>query len=1096
MRHGKPWRLLLAASLAATGLTALTPASAQAAGTVFHVSPDGDDGAAGTEAAPFRTIERAQRAVRAVLPTAPEPPRVRVRGGVYHLTEPLTFTPADSGAVYEAAAGEQVVLSGGRRLTPAWTPYQGATLVADIGAGLDFDELFLDGTRQVLARWKNPTTALVRGLHQGEWGGNSFKVTGVGAGGAPILKWVGDNNRGDGLHPQKRMVENVLEELDAPGEWFYDKDAGRLYLQPPAGLDPAKARVETAEREELVRVVGDSPSAPVRDLTFTGFTFTQTHRTLFSRPYEKLQLGDWAIVRAGAVYLRNTQRITIRDARFDQVGGNAVFMDGYADGNVVSGGEFRESGASDVAVVGSPAAVREPSTWDDMRRTITDTTPGPKTEDYPRDITVSGNHMTRNGRFEKQSSGVQISMSRRVTVSGNTVHDGPRACVDINDGTWGGHVIEDNDIFDCVKETSDHGPINSWGRDRFWPLTADDARKKAYAKLDAMETTKIRHNRIRHSSHWDVDLDDGSSNYEVTGNLLLNGGVKLREGFFRTVRGNIFVNGGGHFHVSYAGNGDVVEKNIFVTDDPYDFIQSDPSTSGTVYDDNLFWNNGRPVTDITAAWRARGLDTRSVVADPLFEGQSPYADPAKLDYTLKAGSPALALGFQPFPMTGFGKPGAPTPPPLTWREPETGMTIGNLAEPLMGATATEIHSDEVKSSVGLTDYDGLFLAAVPAGSHAHGQGLRTGDVIREIAGTKVTGRDSFWQVYNRTPAGRPVPLKVWRAQALTELSLTKAYGVETIDNVSGVTYTGQGWDWKNDRRGGGGSTLDDLHATQTDGDSFELAFHGTGVEYIAQVNSDEGKVDLYLDGKLDATIDNSNPTREYQKVVYTRTGLAPGPHTLKGVKKDGSYFIVDGFKIHSAPPSEDGEPPVTTASGVPAGWSDGPVEVVLTAADAGSGVARTEYRLGDGPWQPYTAPVRVDREGESVLAFRSADQAGNVEEPKSVTVRIDATAPTLTVRPDPARLWPPNRRLVPVKVALKASDAGPVTVTLVSITSSQGESRDDVREAATGTADTSFALRAERDGGQDRIYTITYRAVDRAGNTTETRAQVTVGRAG
>ncbi|YCK37089.1 OmpL47-type beta-barrel domain-containing protein [Actinomadura sp. ATCC 39365] len=1122
MRHGKPWRLLLAASLAATGLTALTPASAQAAGTVFHVSPDGDDGAAGTEAAPFRTIERAQRAVRAALPTAPEPPRVRVRGGVYHLAEPLTFTPADSGAVYEAAAGEQVVLSGGRRLTPAWTPYQGATLMADIGAGLDFDELFLDGTRQVLARypnvdpkeavldgyaadaispervarWKNPTTALVRGLHQGEWGGNSFRVTGVGAGGAPILKWVGDNNRGDGLHPQKRMVENVLEELDAPGEWFYDKDAGRLYLQPPAGLDPAKARVETAEREELVRVVGDSPSAPVRDLTFTGFTFTQTHRTLFSRPYEKLQLGDWAIVRAGAVYLRNTQRITIRDARFDQVGGNAVFMDGYADGNVVSGGEFRGSGASDVAVIGSPAAVREPSTWDDMRRTITDTTPGPKTEDYPRDITISGNHMTRNGRFEKQSSGVQISMSRRVTVSGNTVHDGPRACVDINDGTWGGHVIEDNDIFDCVKETSDHGPINSWGRDRFWPLTADDAQKKAYAKLDAMETTKIRHNRIRHSSHWDVDLDDGSSNYEVTGNLLLNGGVKLREGFFRTVRGNIFVNGGGHFHVSYAGNGDVVEKNIFVTDDPYDFIQSDPSTSGTVYDDNLFWNNGRPVADITAAWRARGLDTRSVVADPLFEGQSPYADPAKLDYTLKAGSPALALGFQPFPMTGFGKPGAPTPPPLTWREPETGMTIGNLAEPLMGATATEIHSDEVKSSVGLTDYDGLFLAAVPAGSHAQGQGLRTGDVIREIAGTKVTGRDSFWQVYNRTPAGRPVPLKVWRAQALTELSLTKAYGVETIDNVSGVTYTGQGWDWKNDRRGGGGSTLDDLHATQADGDSFELAFHGTGVEYIAQVNSDEGKVDLYLDGKLDATVDNSNPTREYQKVVYTRTGLAPGPHTLKGVKKDGSYFIVDGFKIHSAPPSEDGEPPVTTASGVPAGWSDGPVEVVLTAADAGSGVARTEYRLGDGPWQPYTSPVRVDREGESVLAFRSADRAGNVEEPKSVTVRIDATAPTLTVTPDPARLWPPNRRLVPVQVALKASDAGPVTVTLVSITSSQGDARGDVREAATGTADTSFALRAERDGGQDRVYTITYRAVDRAGNATETRAQVTVGRAG
>lgn len=442
-------------------------------------------------------------------------------------------------------------------------------------------------------------------------------------------------------------------------------------------------------------------------------------------------------------------------------------------------------------------------------------------------------------------------------------------------------------------------------------------------------------------------------------------------------------------------------------------------------------------------------------------------------------------------MTGFGKPGSPTPPPLTWRRPDTGMTIGNLAEPLMGATVTEIHSDEVKSSVGLTDYDGLFFAAVPADSHAWRQGLRTGDVIREIADVKVSDRNSFWKVYNRTPAGRPTALKVWRNQALTDLSLTKAAGVETIDNVSGVTYTGTGWDWKNDQRGGARSTLDDLHATQTDGDAFELAFHGTGVEYIAQVNSDEGKVDLYLDGKLDTTIDNHSPTREYQKVVYTRTGLAPGPHTLKGVKKDGSYFIVDGFKIHTVP-GGDGEAPVTTASGVPSGWTSQPVQVVLTASDAGTGVERTEYHLGDGSWRAYTGPVRVDREGESVLTFRSVDRAGNVEESRSVAVRIDTTAPTLTVTPSPDRLWPPNHRLVPVEISLKAADAGPVTVTLVSITSSSAGAEDDVRDASYGTADISFALRAERDGGSARVYRITYRVVDRAGNATVAHTRVSV----
>ncbi|GAA2353356.1 OmpL47-type beta-barrel domain-containing protein [Nonomuraea africana] len=1122
MNSGKPWRFLLAATVAAGGLAVLSPTTALAADTTFHVAVDGDDAAEGTAAAPFRTIERAQRAVRQALPSATGPLRVHVGGGTHYLSAPLTFTPADSGTAaapvtYVAAPGEQVVISGGRRLTPSWSTHEGAVKVADIGAGLDFDELFLDGDRQVLARypnvdakvavldgyaadaisparvarWKNPTTALVRGLHQGEWGGNSFKVTGVAADGAPVLQWVGDNNRGSGLHPEKRMVENVLEELDAPGEWFYDKSAGRLYLQPPQGVDLASVRVETAEREELIKVVGDSPAAPVHDITFAGFTFTQTHRTLFSRPYEKLQLGDWAIVRAGAVYLKNTRKITIRDSRFEQVGGNGVFMDGYNEANAVSGNEFRRSGATDVAVIGSHEAVRERSTWDGMRKTITDTTPGPKTEDYPRDILISGNHMTGNGRFEKQTSGVQISMSRRVTVSGNTVHDGPRACVDINDGTWGGHVIEDNDIFDCVKETSDHGPVNSWGRDRFWPLDASDAVKKGYAKLDAMETTRIRHNRIWHSSHWDVDLDDGSSNYEVTDNLLLNGGVKLREGFHRTVRNNIFVNGGGHFHVSYADNGDLIENNVFVTDDPYDFIQSDPATSRTVYDRNLFWNNGRPVGDITDAWRARGLDTHSVVADPGFAGSSPYTDPAKLDYTLKPDSPALALGFQPFPMTGFGRQGAPTPPPLTWRQAEQGMTLGSLAEPVMGATATEIHSDEVKSSVGLTDYDGLFLKAVPADSYAARKGLRTGDVIRKIDGVEVTDRNSFWKVYNLVPAGRTLALTIWRNQAPTELSVPRFSGAETIDNVSGVVYTGSGWDWKNDRRGGAKSSLDNLHATQADGDAFELAFHGTGVEYIAQVNSDEGKVDIYLDGELDTTIDNSSPTRIYQKVVYAKTGLTPGRHTIKGVKRGADYFIVDGFTIHHAAET-DGKAPATTASEVPDGWSAAPVTVTLTATDEGSGVARTEYHLGDGEWAGYSRPIVFDRDGRSTLTFRSVDKAGNVEPARSLTVQVDRTAPALAVTPSRTRLWPPNHKLVPVDLAAEATDAGPVTVTLVSVVSDEPGGEDDVQEAEYGTADLSFLLRAEREGGDSRVYTITYEAVDRAGNTTTATAAVTV----
>jgi hypothetical protein len=43
----------------------------------------------------------------------------------------------------------------------------------------------------------------------------------------------------------------------------------------------------------------------------------------------------------------------------------------------------------------------------------------------------------------------------------------PRAGICIGDGTWGGHVIEFNHIYDTVRETGDHGPFNAWGRERF-----------------------------------------------------------------------------------------------------------------------------------------------------------------------------------------------------------------------------------------------------------------------------------------------------------------------------------------------------------------------------------------------------------------------------------------------------------------------------------------------------------------------------------------------------------------------------------------------------------------------------------------------------
>ena len=95
----------------------------------------------------------------------------------------------------------------------------------------------------------------------------------------------------------------------------------------------------------------------------------------------------------------------------------------------------------------------------------------------------------------------------------------------------------------------------------------------------------------------------------------------------------------------------------------------------------------------------------------------------------------------------------------------------------------------------------------------------------------------------------------------------------------------------------------------------------------------------------------------------------------------------------------DAVAPVTTASLTPpanaAGWSKQAASVTLSATDAVSGVATTEYRpAGAAAWTPYAAPFLVSAQGVSRFEYRSTDAAGNVEAAQTLTVRIDGLRPT------------------------------------------------------------------------------------------------------
>lgn len=767
------------------------------AGNLFaaeiHVAPNGSDRNPGTEAKPFQTIQRAQSEVRALKQDG-EAITVYIREGTYYLDAPIVFTPEDSGTAeapvtYAAYPGETPVISGGLELAVNWKPYRDGIMMAKVRTDYEIDQLFVNGALQRMARypnydpekkteayrgyaedafsnakaseWKDPTGGYMHVMHKHRWGGHHYRITGKDQNGALTYEGGWQNNRPMGMHPKYRMVENIFEELDAPGEWYDDDEDETLYYLPPDGLDLNDASIEIVRLENLFEFRGDYPGTreieirgemksfqhdiaePVRHITLRGLELTQTARTFMSND-EPLLRSDWTISRTGAIRLSGTENITIRDTRIHQVGGNAIFVSNYNAGTHIKGCHIDSTGGSGICFVGVPTAVRNPLFHYREKLSLADLdlTPGPKTEDYPRDGVVEDSLIHQIGMIERQSAAVQVSMARRITIRDCSIYETTRAGINFSEGTWGGHLIEGCDVFDTVLETSDHGSFNSWGRDRFWHVRdASDQQKSELVKLDALETSVIRDSRWRCDHGWDIDLDDGSSNYEIYNNLMLNGGLKLREGFYRKAYNNVAVNNTLSPHVWYAHNGDAVYSNIWMR-------EYRSALNRNQWGEGIDRNLLTAVEDLQAFQKA-GADPNSIVGDPMF------VDPANGDYRVLEDSPAFKIGFKNFQRARYGvrKPElraiARTPelPELKLVAVGADGVTGKVWPAwVYGARAIGL-SGENFSAFGVTQEDGgVHLRKIREDSIFAGAGLQRGDLVQRIGGRPV--RD-HWQMRSR-----------------------------------------------------------------------------------------------------------------------------------------------------------------------------------------------------------------------------------------------------------------------------------------------------------------------------------------------------------
>ena len=721
------------------------PSSRPARPEIF-VATNGDDRNPGTKQRPLATLARAQELVRAMDKSQGTGIAVRIRQGTYYLEKPLVFTPEDSGTErcpvrFEAFAGEKVTLSGGTRLECRWTPYRDGIMMCHLPewkkARTPFTQLFVNGKRQIRARypnydpanplvwgsgyisvaqvpepwpttqfhfdpatftskkWARPDLAVVQMFPVAYWGSTQYQVKEIdwyshlvklGWGGFQIneLEW-GRTSTGvgadkfyasdDGQAPYKARfyIENVFEELDSPGEWYLDGEKGILYYMPAEDVDLKTAKVEAAVLDQVVQFRG-SQQDPVRHISVSGFRIAHTAST-FLKLYEAPSRGDWTIHRGGSVFFEGAENCSVEKCFFDAVGGNGVFVNNYNRAIRIYGNKFTESGDSAICLVGFEPAAQGAN------------------HPVPTENLISNNLIHDCGVFGKQIAGIFMSIALRNTISHNLIYNMPQAAITMNDGWGGGHLIELNEIHSTVRETSDHGPISSWGRGRYWCYEQNHGpwshgsgyheSDKSFVFYNPEEDgyiTEMRNNYFHEENRFEqvsllrqmgIDLDDGSSHFHIHHNLCVGLNITLSCGDYRTIENNIFVhpNNPVLFWGAYEHNHDRFVRNIvvppraganktadactvwipgrvgpFVEEMDYNLFAVEAGSFSTAYTPR----DGKLTRYSFEQWWTQGYDQHSVCADPIF------VEPEKGDYRLKPESPALQLGFTNIDLTGVG----------------------------------------------------------------------------------------------------------------------------------------------------------------------------------------------------------------------------------------------------------------------------------------------------------------------------------------------------------------------------------------------------------------------------------------------------------
>jgi hypothetical protein len=665
-------------------------------GTLARPNPAGSDG-------PFASLARARDAVRSIKREQggplKQPITVMVRGGTHFLQEPVVFTSEDSGSEvgrvnYEGYPGEVPIISGGRRIS-GWQPRTigGRSLwAADISAARGgrwfFHELWVDGQRRVRARHPNHGYLAVAEVPEvkadAPWteGQSRFRFkegdlkgwsTVTNAEVCVMNRWVESHLPVVNVDEANRLVtfakrsvfkldpgdlyyiDNALELLDTPGEWYLDPAAGTLYYMPMPGEDMKHVDVIAPVLTQVVRFEGKAGAGQfVEHLNFDRLVFSHTEWYFpggFAADRNKPEIspapkpevggfGQAAIGVPGAVWGQGVRHCTFIRCQFVHIGNYALELARGCQHNRIVMCEAGDLGAGGLKLGETGIQMAD--------------------ADIARDNEVSDCHVHDGGLIFHSAIGVWIGQSPGNRLVRNEINDFYYTGISMG-WTWGygpalatNNLVEFNHVHHIGVRSDGDGPILS-----------DMA---GIYTLGLHQGSVIRNNLwhdfagFRYGG-WGIYFDEGTTGIVAENNIVYrstHGGFHQHYGKDNLVRNNIFAYARDQQlqrsrveeHRSFT-----FERNIVLWNQGA-LLGGNFSGTNYLFQSNLYWREGGGEIKFDKwpfdEWQKRGEDKGSLIADPGF------VDPQHGDFTFKPGSPAAQIGFQPINLKDVGVRPNPT----------------------------------------------------------------------------------------------------------------------------------------------------------------------------------------------------------------------------------------------------------------------------------------------------------------------------------------------------------------------------------------------------------------------------------------------------